>query len=102
MLETERIVMKTKISFGVAVAAVFFLHPVALCAAGAQVESSHGHACCPKETAPDQKSPEAPCCKISSLPASQGSAERTGTPVLSELPATTEIWVDTSFEEVTP
>ena len=96
--------MKTNVSFGTALllAAVFLLHPVALCAAGNKAESARVHACCQKETAPARKSSEAPCCKISSLPASQGVAEVAGIVALPELPASVEVSAAPRFEGFTP
>jgi len=95
--------MKTNLSFGTALllAAVFFLHPIALCAAGVQAESARAHACCHKDAAQEQKSSEAPCCRISSLPAPEGVAELAGMPALPELPATVEESGKPRFEETT-
>jgi len=95
--------MKTNLSFGTALllAAVFFLHPIALCAAGVQVESARTHACCHKNVVTEQQSSEAPCCKISSLPAPQGVAELAGIPAVPELTVTGEVSVAPRFEETT-
>ena len=96
--------MKTNLSFGTALllAAVFFLHPLALCAIGVQAESARAHACCQRNTAPEKRGSEAPCCKIPSLPASQGVFELAGMPAIPELSPTGVFIAEPRSEEATP